>query len=594
MAKAEGQGELDQFRSWHDEAFLYINQAMTQEKPNIARHDVALLMYQRGLGTLDQALCFDVESGTGPEWDKARKMQAKMTKTRAHVSERIIHLTDILAPLQQNLPLSRPPPPKSGIPPHRPPPPENLPQPNGQGLPSYQSVLNDGRPSAPPSYQESQARMMPYSNVQIALDEIAQLDCDPTELSNSDASKRIKKSSSENIVNVIPAENSIRKSVSNDSVTSGEQGEILFSMADVQVFHVTADGEVTTPSCPTTLHIIKFSNEQCHRGGAPAFIEVGQWTYPLIPEKSPILHASFGGYMFPDLDADCAPGSSVGIVIPDSVTQTDREIFESLLSELTTAFKTQEDVQKEYEEYREFTSTVAVGLVKGAELVGRGMVKGAVKTSEYMFQGADYAKQYITPESPRPVDPSLKQGLEAARWVSSGAVRVSGWMVSKVGSATMALGRLMAPHLQRGANRALTHITKQSETESSNQLAIAGELAAGTVAAVSTVYMALENSSKILAKNIANNTVMIVSHKYGTDMAAVTDAALATAGNSYLAVYNAGALGPKGIAKRTAKDAGKAMVGVEPSEVESRAIKAQNNEEGITELLAITKQKENT
>jgi hypothetical protein len=41
-----------------------------------------------------------------------------------------------------------------------------------------------------------------------------------------------------------------------------------------------------------------------------------------------------------------------------------------------------------------------------------------------------------------------------------------------------------------------------------------GEVASGTVAAVSTMYMALENSSKILAKNIANNTVMIVSHKY--------------------------------------------------------------------------------
>jgi hypothetical protein len=40
-----------------------------------------------------------------------------------------------------------------------------------------------------------------------------------------------------------------------------------------------------------------------------------------------------------------------------------------------------------------------------------------------------------------------------------------------------------------------------------------GEVASGTVAAVSTMYMALENSSKILAKNIANNTVMIVSHK---------------------------------------------------------------------------------
>ena len=203
-----------------------------------------------------------------------------------------------------------------------------------------------------------------------------------------------------------------------------------------------------------------------------------------------------------------------------------------------------------------------------------------------MFQGADYAKQYITPDdAPRPVDPGLRQGLEAARWVSSGAVRVSGWMVGKVGSATMALGRLMAPHLRRGANNALTHFTSQSDTESRNQLEIAGELAAGTVAAVSTVYMALENSSKILANNIANNTVMIVSHKYGADMAAAADAALATAGNSYLAVYNAGALGPKGIAKRTAKNAGKAMVGVDPDLVEETANRGMDRAGGIEDLV---------
>ena len=171
-------------------------------------------------------------------------------------------------------------------------------------------------------------------------------------------------------------------------------------------------------------------------------------------------------------------------------------------------------------------------LLTGAEVVGRGMVKGAVKTSEYLYYGSEYAKQYIVPEAAaREVDPKLKQGLEAARyfikrkkgillmlfhkrWVSAGACRVSGWMVSKVGSATLALGRLMAPHLERGANRALTNLTHQSNLEASNQIAIAGEIAGGAVAAVSTLYIALENSSKILAKNIANNTVMIVSHKY--------------------------------------------------------------------------------
>ena len=34
---------------------------LRQEKPNIDRKDVALVMYQRGLGLLDLALCVDTE-----------------------------------------------------------------------------------------------------------------------------------------------------------------------------------------------------------------------------------------------------------------------------------------------------------------------------------------------------------------------------------------------------------------------------------------------------------------------------------------------------------------------------------------------------
>ena len=40
---------------------MYINQAMTQKKPEINRPDVALMMYQKGLGMLDMALCVDTE-----------------------------------------------------------------------------------------------------------------------------------------------------------------------------------------------------------------------------------------------------------------------------------------------------------------------------------------------------------------------------------------------------------------------------------------------------------------------------------------------------------------------------------------------------
>jgi len=35
---------LEKFRALHDEAYLYINQGITQEKPDIDRKDVALIM----------------------------------------------------------------------------------------------------------------------------------------------------------------------------------------------------------------------------------------------------------------------------------------------------------------------------------------------------------------------------------------------------------------------------------------------------------------------------------------------------------------------------------------------------------------------
>jgi len=530
---------FEQFKAWHDEAYMYINQAITQEKPNIDRKDVALMMYQRGLGILDLALCVDT-SGCGPAWEKARVMQDKMVITRQHIQDRIKELTDMLAPVCSSV----------------------HPPPSTELLPCYDS---------PPCYAESQALVDSVST-----DSVSRHTHTVTMLPFSTHPGMEEEEEEVSVVGM-------RRSVTTDSMT--EQGEVLFSIEGVQIFRVSVTGEVTTPSNPQNLYLIKFTRND-NRGGVPAFLEVGQWTYPLLKGSSPALRSEFNNcYMFPDLDTGIE-GGAVGVLVPNTVTQTEREIFESLLAELTETFKTKEDVEAEYQEYRQFSNNLASGLVRGSEILGKGMVSGAVKGSQLMFHGADYIKQRITPEDgARSVDPRVKQGLEAAAWVSSGACRVSGWMVSKVGMATMALGRLVAPHLERGANRALTHVTGQSNHESSNQLAIVGEVASGTVAAISTMYIALENSSKILAKNIANNTVMIVSHKYGTEVAAVTNSALSTAGNSYLTFYNTAALGPKGIAKRAAKDTGKAFIGVDQQHVNARARLVPDQDLNIKDVL---------
>ena len=62
------------------------------------------------------------------------------------------------------------------------------------------------------------------------------------------------------------------------------------------MFHVSASGEVTTPSYPETLHVVKFERERNKNGEElpPAFIEVGVWTYPLMRGKSPILKSDYG------------------------------------------------------------------------------------------------------------------------------------------------------------------------------------------------------------------------------------------------------------------------------------------------------------
>ena len=84
--------------------------------------------------------------------------------------------------------------------------------------------------------------------------------------------------------------------VTSDSVGSSEEGELLFSLEDVQVFHVSADGAVTTPSYPETLHLVRFDRERNRSGEElpPAFIEVGEWTYPLLRGKSPVLKSEYG------------------------------------------------------------------------------------------------------------------------------------------------------------------------------------------------------------------------------------------------------------------------------------------------------------
>lgn len=83
--------------------------------------------------------------------------------------------------------------------------------------------------------------------------------------------------------------------------------------------------------------------------------------------------------------------------------------------------------------------------------------------------------------------------------------------------------------------------------------------------------MGLENAAKILASSLANETVQIVGHKYGTDAAQVVDHAMYSVGNVALATNSIRSLGIRGLAKRTAKETGKSILQEYVSTIERNA-----------------------
>ena len=82
-----------------------------------------------------------------------------------------------------------------------------------------------------------------------------------------------------------------------------ESATEVFCIPDgVQIFFVSPEGHVSAPSQPSALKILRLDRPPPN--GVPnctTFLQVGAWTYPLLPGASPSLHADYGAYMLPDL-----------------------------------------------------------------------------------------------------------------------------------------------------------------------------------------------------------------------------------------------------------------------------------------------------
>uniref|UniRef100_G1PJQ5 Spartin n=1 Tax=Myotis lucifugus TaxID=59463 RepID=G1PJQ5_MYOLU len=107
--------------------------------------------------------------------------------------------------------------------------------------------------------------------------------------------------------------------------------ELILIPNGVQIFFVNPAGEVSAPSYPGYLRIVRFLDNSLDTvlNRPPGFLQVCDWLYPLVPDRSPVLKCTVGAYMFPDTMLQ-ASGCFVNVILQSRICESVPRLFKSL------------------------------------------------------------------------------------------------------------------------------------------------------------------------------------------------------------------------------------------------------------------------
>ncbi|XP_038055681.1 spartin-like [Patiria miniata] len=360
--------------------------------------------------------------------------------------------------------------------------------------------------------------------------------------------------------------------------TQADASEIFAVPDGVQIFFINPEGHVSAPSHPGALRIYKFKDSRLVDAAnqPPAFLQVDDWLYPLVPGESPALRSRQGAFVFPDVVSG-VPGACVGVMFDPNIDRAKIQAFEQAIQELTVLREQQvapprppppryrpsegrEQAEEEREEGEQVSTKIAKGIAIGAEWISWGLGKGAEATNYLIGVGKEKLKQNLkTNEIPAEIEEKYQTGAEYAQKASVVAVKVSRAVVDSLCYLTKRLAQEASPYIKEQSDKFLKS-KDQPDGKRSKTLDGVVEVAASSLRGFGTVYSGLETAAKSLAKSISNATVEVVQHKYGNDAARFTDTTLDAATNIGVSAYNMNHIGVKAIAKRAAKDTGKAVL----------------------------------
>lgn len=310
--------------------------------------------------------------------------------------------------------------------------------------------------------------------------------------------------------------------------------ELLLLCENVKLYHIAASGEVTTTDESSTLRIIRLDQDLERNLEATFFLQIIRSSsaakighqiieeqkdidqsqlkeiapaiaapraspprsspprlhsdvsiiYPLIPGVSPCFRTDFGAFIFPDLESD-ESGGAFGLVIPRAYDQIVLEILEATLhgvvrhSELLEAQGgIESEVLGEEDELarkrlrRATSDAISDNIVKGACFISNGLVKGSEQLGRFMSFATPYliSKMSGAPEEGSQAPSKLMGGVEMAKKASSTAASVTGFVAQKVGNATSALGKFLAPHVHAQGTRILSSTVGLDPNEASDKV----------------------------------------------------------------------------------------------------------------------------
>ncbi|KAG7471206.1 hypothetical protein MATL_G00121950 [Megalops atlanticus] len=577
---------LQVIKDGYERAFECINKGLTEDEAG--RKEKALELYRQGRQHLLRAISVPSqgEECVGASWDTARQMQQKMQETLNNITTRLAVLETSSEPgtsttnglpnngtagaasqsLYPKLPTKEKP--------ERPAPPK-VPSANGQagGAGSATPSGSQATPSTPRAGDLPPAYTPQAAEGHLSLS----YGTDSGEMSLVGEEFYNQASSS-----APPLQN------------LGEDGEeLLLIPRGVQIFFVTPDGQVSAPSYPGYLRIVKFTTKPSEStpNRPPAFLQVCDWLYPLMSSDSPVLLCNTGVFMFPDMMAP-TPGSYVGVVLSSELPMSERELFRDLLSQLTdlrvqapdeagdtinlsqkVPLVPPEEGEKPLPEWSE---KVAHGILSGASWLSWGLVKGAEYTGKAIHKGATKLREHINPEDkPATVSPTVSRGLYVAKQATGGAVKVSQFLVDGVCTVASAVGRELAPHVKKHGGKLIPESLKKDKEGRSN-IDGAMVVAASGVQGFATMWTGLEVAAKNIAKSVAAETVTTVRHKfrglqnlfdppnttkqYGAAAGQATDHAVNSAINVGVTAFNIDNLGIKAMVKRTGRHTAQAIL----------------------------------